>query len=303
MSFISILSSLFHSVACRTKYLGSNEEADVIGASLCKGIFYYYCHMNKLVVLFFFLLVAFYANAQATKSKIILKNGDIVTGKILELKPNEYVKIEAIGNNVLTIQYSDIKTIYLDENEVVASSSTPSGMKEEKPLKKFYFESYNEGVGAIGIGKVYGVPFSGQITLLNTNSFGGFYSANGVGYDGRFFLGIGLGINGNAEGAGYSIPYTLDLRYRIFKAKKFSPLAIAFVGAEYLEAGLGTFTFSDGLGLSIKLKERFNLHVLLNHTFVRFMPNLSLENGAVEAALGTSYYNYFGIRLGVAFKI
>jgi hypothetical protein len=124
-----------------------------------------------------------------------------------------------------------------------------------------------------------------------------------VGYDGRFFLGIGLGFNGNSEGQSYAIPYTIDARFRLWRDKKLSPMAMGFVGAEYLEGGLGTFTFAEGIGISIKAKERFAIHALLSHTFIRMMLNLSLENGPIEALLRNSYLNYFGLRAGVSFKI
>ncbi len=263
--------------------------------------------MKKLLLCLTFISIAAMVFAQTGQSKIIMKNGDVVTGKILEMKPNEYVKVEALGT-VLTIQYSEIKSIVLDANsEPDQESGDLSGLskqpKEEKVLKKLYFESIVEAAVGIGIGKVYNLPFTMDATILNNNVYSGLYTANGVGYDGRFFLGIGLGFNGNSEGQSYAIPYTLDARFRLWRDKKFSPMAMGFVGAEYLEGGLGTFTFAEGLGLSIRLKERFALHALLSHTFTRFMPNLSLENGPIEAALGNSYVNYFGLRVGVSFKM
>jgi hypothetical protein len=263
-------------------------------------------YLKHTLLLLIMLAVQLAAMAQATKSKIVLKNGDVITGQILELKPNEYVKIEALGN-VLTVQYSDIKTLYLNENDYVAEGNStvavPKAAKQEKPLGKFYFESHSEGAIGIGIGKVYNLPFAMGTTVLNDDVYGGIYTANGVGYAGKFFVGIGLGAYGHSGDQSYSLPYTLDVRYRVFSQKKFSPMAMAYAGAEYLEGGLGTFTFCDGVGLSIKLKEHFGIHVLVAHTFVRFMPNLSLENGFIEEALGNSYFNYFGLRAGVSFKL
>ncbi len=261
--------------------------------------------LKHILLIISLLMVQLVAMAQTPKSKIVLKNGDILTGQILELKPNEYVKIEALGN-VITVPYSDIKTLFLNENDYKAEGTAapmPATNKPEKPLGKFYFESHTEGALGIGIGKVYNLPYTFGITVLNDNVYGGVYTANGVGYGGKFFAGIGLGAYGNSEGQSYSLPYTLDLRYRVFAQKKFSPMVMAYAGAEYLEGGLGTFTFCDAVGLSIKLKQHFGIHVLAAHTFVRFMPNLSLENGPIEEILGNSYYNYFGLRAGVSFKI
>ena len=242
------------------------------------------------------------------KSKFILTNGDVISGKIVEVKPGEYFKIEILANNVITIPYNDIEIIYIDEKNESASSpaaiQTPKAPKESSTLSDFYFESNNELLLNIGVGKVYGLPDFGfgMPTVLNQDVAGGFYSANGVGYKQQFFAGIGLGYIGHSDDY-YSIPYMLDLRYRVFKEKKFSPLVKFSIGAEYLKGGLGTFSFVDGIGLNIKLQQKFSANFILTHTFVRYMPNLSLENGPAEDLTGNTYFNYIGARLGVSFKI
>jgi hypothetical protein len=233
----------------------------------------------------------------------------MITGKIVEVKPGDYFKIEIIANNVITIPYNDIKIIYLDENaKEVTSPAMVAGSssgKETKPLSDFYFESNNELLLNIGVGKVYGLKgldLIGSPTVLNEDVAGGFYSANGVGYKKQFFAGIGLGYIGHSDDY-YSIPYMLDLRYRIFKEKKFSPIVKFSIGAEYLKGGLGTFSFAEGVGLNIKFQEKFSANFFFTHTFVRYMPNLSLENGPVEDLIGNSYFNYIGARLGISVKI
>lgn len=95
----------------------------------------------------------------------------------------------------------------------------------------------------------------------------------------------------------------LDLRYRVFSEKKFSPIVKFSIGAEYLKGGLGTFSFADGVGLNIRFQQKLSANFIFTHTFVRYMPNLSLENGPVEDVTGNTYFNYIGARLGVSFKI
>jgi hypothetical protein len=267
-------------------------------------------NFKRLLSLLVFITVHFAGFSQEIKkSKFILNNGDVISGKIVEVKPGDYIKIEILASNVITIPYNDIKLIYIDETTEVSSKpidySKPSEPKEKNPLSDFYFESNNELLLNIGVGKVYGLKgldLIGSPTILNQDVAGGFYSANGVGYKKQFFAGIGLGYIGHSEDY-YSIPYMLDLRYRIFKDKKFSPIVKFSVGAEYLKGGLGTFSFVDGVGLNIKFKDKLSANFIFTHTFVRYMPNLSLENGPAEDITGNSYFNYIGARLGVSFKI
>jgi len=54
----------------------------------------------------------------------------------------------------------------------------------------------------------------------------------------------------------------LDLRCRISKDKKFSPVILGNVGAIYCEGSKGSFTFLDGIGLNIAPKERLNFNII-----------------------------------------
>lgn len=255
-----------------------------------------------LIALLFNLFVA--AQTQ-TPSKIILKNGDVITGKIIEIKPGESVKIEILGNNVITIAYSDVQQIILDAEQEVRnpeSMSQPINPKKSEELKKFYFEMNAEAVLGVGAGKVYGLPKEFP-TVPNDDVFGGVFTSFGVGYNKQWYAGLGFGFYGNKNEPNYSIPYVLDLRCRILKDKKFSPVVLGNVGAIYHEGSLGSFTFSDGVGLSIAPKERMSFNVIFTHTYTRFMPGLSLQNDAVESAFSNLYLNYLGIRLGLTIKV
>ncbi len=269
--------------------------------------------MKSILLIFSLVLIQLCTIAQTTPaSRLVLKNKDVITGKIIEVKPGEYVKIEILGNNVITIPYTDIETIYLDATQAVSTKSssdnTPS-TKEDKPLNDFYFESHNELLLSVGAGKIYGLPaeIGGFPTGIgrprNSNIFGGIYTSNGVGYKKQYYAGIGFGYNGHSSNNNFSIPYVLDLRYRLFPDKKFSPMAMLAFGAEYQRGGMGAITFIDGLGLSIKFKEHFSAHFIFSHTYVRHNRGLSIENGIVEESLATSYSNYVGARIGVSFKL
>jgi hypothetical protein len=265
-----------------------------------------------LLTIFSILFFQWSTMAQTPASKIILKNNDVLTGKIIEMKPGEFVKIEIVGNNVLTIPYAEIAQIILDVSSAPTSTSlAPSPAKLTKPaLSDFYFETINEVGLGLGMGEVYGFGFDTlSLSLANSDVYGGFFTVNGVGYKNKFFAGIGIGILGhsgyddNSTTMGYSMPFTLDLRYRPFDQKKFSPLVSLSTGMSYYEGSIGTFTLLSGLGLSIRFDSRFDAQLLLTHHYDRFSPQLSVENGFLEQMFSGAYVNYGGARLGVSYRL
>jgi hypothetical protein len=265
-----------------------------------------------LLTLFGILVFQWSVLAQTPASKIILKNNDVLTGKIVEMKPGEFVKIEILGNNVLTIPYSEIAQIILDGSSApTPTNSAPTPGKKKKPdLGTFYFETINEvGIG-LGLGEVYGFGFDTlSLKLANSDVYGGFFTVNGVGYKNKFFAGIGIGIIGhsgyddNSTTMGYSLPFTLDLRYRPFEQKKFSPIVSLGAGMSYYEGSIGTFTMLSGLGLSIRFENRFDAQLLFTHHYDRFSPQLSIENGPLEQLFSGAYVNYGGARIGVSYRL
>ncbi len=239
-----------------------------------------------------------------------------MTGQIIEMKPGEYVKLEIVGKNVLTIPYTEIAQIILDasaeatEPEPTQPRKATTSNKEKTALKNFYFETINEVSLGLGMGKVYGFdmgPFGGQ--LVNQDTYGGFYTVNGVGYKKMLFAGIGIGILGHSgysddnNDFGYSLPFTLDLRYRPLPTKQFSPLVMIGTGMSYYEGSIGTFTMLSGLGLSIRFQERFDAQLLLTHHYDRFSPQLSVENGILEDVFNGVYVNYGGARIGISYRL
>lgn len=276
--------------------------------------------MKKLILTLVAVLVCTVIFSQTPQtSKLILKNGDVITGKIIEMKPDEYIKIQIVGNNILEIPYTDVQQIILDAsettttvkpNQVEEKEEIATPTKNTKPLKDYYFETHQEFAFGLGVGKVYGNPYeylTGQI--VNDDVFAGYYTVNGVGYKNMLFAGIGFGIYGhtgfgdNNEKSKYSIPFMLDVRYRVLPKSKFSPYVMLGTGISYYDGSLGTFSFMDALGLSINISERFNAHILISHNYERFSGSLSVNNSAVEDFYKGLYLNYMGARLGISYKI
>ena len=278
--------------------------------------------MKKLLLLFALSISTLVAFSQAAnKSKIYLKNGDVLTARIVGYKPQESFTIEISVNAVVDIPFNDIEYIVLDANnkntskpaELKASDiNTMPVSKEKKAYGDFYFESVNEGVVGLGVGKVGGFTIDTPLidqwggiygydkqTIPNTTSFGGVYTANGIGYKNWAFAGIGIGAMGYSDDIGFSVPFMLDLRARLMPTKKISPLVMLSTGIAYHKGSVGSFDLNDGAGVSLKLNDQINIHALLAHSYMRYYGRLSASGAAV---LDGIYYNYFGVRMGASFR-
>jgi hypothetical protein len=277
--------------------------------------------MNKAILFFFACLLSVVGIAQGTgKSKIYLKNGDVLTARIVSYKPQESFTIEISVNAIVDIPFNDIEYIVLDANN--KNTSKPSELsaadinampspKAKKTYGDFYFESVNEGVVGLGVGNIGGLPamplydlwggiygYENQ-TIPNATSFGGVYTANGIGYKNWAFAGIGIGAMGYSDDIGFSMPFMLDLRARLMPKKKISPLVMVSTGIAYHKGSVGSFDLNDGLGVSLKLNDQINIHALLAHSYMRYYGRLSASGAVVQDGV---YYNYFGVRMGASFR-
>lgn len=278
--------------------------------------------MKRILLFLAFSISTLLAFSQATpKSKIYLKNGDVLTARIVGYKPQESFTIEISVNAVVDIPFNDIEYIVLDANnkntakpsELAAADINASpATKAKKEFGDFYFESVNEGVVGLGVGKVGGFtidiplydPWGGiygydKQTIPNTTSYGGVYTANGIGYKNWAFAGIGVGAMGYSDDIGFSVPFMLDLRARVMPTKKISPLVMLSTGIAYHKGSVGSFDLNDGVGVSLKLNNQINIHALLAHSYMRYYGRLSASGAAV---LDGIYYNYFGVRMGASFR-
>jgi hypothetical protein len=266
--------------------------------------------MRKILLTCFCALASLVAFAQSTKSVVLLRDGSVIKGELVEVQVNNTVKMKIAGGSEITILYKEVVAIYPDGNYTdttapiansVNSNPTPPAEKKITPASEWHFQSHNELAMGLGVGPVGGSkdPFTGN-ALSNGDSFFGIYTANGLGYKNVFFAGIGMGFSGHAEGASYNIPFLLDFRCRVLPNKKFSPILMAATGVSYFEGSVGTFDVCDGVGLSIMVNSRLNAHLMFTHTYQRFQAALRAAN-----AVGpdNQYFNYVGGRLGVSFKL
>jgi hypothetical protein len=279
--------------------------------------------MKIKILISAFCVIVFGQLTAQSDARVVLKKDQVITGKIIEIKPGSHVGVEMFGS-VVQIPYADVSYIILDPNFQISTASGDINSKQKvkkdiglnsQPAADWAFESINEGVVSVGVGAVEGIngsyvydPTSGQMIVSppaydgpNADVFGGVYTANGVSYKGKYFAGIGIGAMGHSGYDGdFTMPFAIDLRARIFSEKRISPYFMLASGITYHKGGVGSFDFVDGAGVSLRIHERLNAHALLSHTYTRFYGRLSA--GSASSMLDGMYLNYFGLRAGVSFR-
>ena len=119
-----------------------------------------------------------------------LKNGDLIKGKIIENKINEYIKIELQGGSILTYTYDQIESI---EREEVNQTSIQKSSIQTAPTGNCYQDGLNKGRNVSGGGAMIGG--------LGAGVLGGF-----IGW------GIAWGVvsMGNPQPQYYDLPKNID---------------------------------------------------------------------------------------------
>ena len=67
--------------------------------------------MLKRILILLFVIFPIIIFSQTEVDVLKLKNGDIIKGKIIENKINQYIRIELQGGSILTYEYEEIQEI------------------------------------------------------------------------------------------------------------------------------------------------------------------------------------------------
>ena len=90
---------------------------------------------------------------------INLNNGDLIKGRIIENKINQYIKIELQGGSILTYTYDQIESIEREQVNTKTSGSNPSINQtpmQTTQIKNCYQDGFNSGQKAEGGGAFIG---------------------------------------------------------------------------------------------------------------------------------------------------
>ena len=124
-------------------------------------------HIKKIVILAVLLTLVY---AQSYIDVIILKNGDVIKGKIIENVINDHIRVELQGGSILTYQYNQIESLEVEKNSTRTFGSGNQVINpiiNTTPIRDCYNDGYASGqsVGTGGpmIGGFAGGFFLGLI--------------------------------------------------------------------------------------------------------------------------------------------
>jgi hypothetical protein len=217
---------------------------------------------------------------------IYLKTGSIVRGKILEIVPEDHVKIEDLSGNLWVYRMSEV--------EKISSEPYQSGKKGQNwPL------GFDAGfVNLTSIGFLAGSSNNEQVAPFSLLTVNGYRTSSGI------FAGIGTGVEFLSSNY---MPFFLDLRYDLF-GEDVVPYLVAKGGyAVPLKADDTSYeidyTYSGGpllgvgVGLKIKTRQQFawDISFLYRYQETSYKEIYGWNNQEYEY---TDVFNRIEIRLG-----
>lgn len=187
---------------------------------------------------------------------VYLKTGSIIRGRILEIAPESYVKIEDLSGNVWNYKISEVERITSEPyNTGKAGNIGPIGFKS----------GY---VNMTSIGFLAGSSNNEQVAPFSLLTVNGYRTSSG------FFAGIGTGIEFLSTNY---MPFFLDLRYDILgedvvpylvvKGGYSLPLKADDTSNEIDYKYSGGPLLGVGVGLKIKTRKQFAWDVSLMYRY------------------------------------
>ena len=218
---------------------------------------------------------------------IYLKTGSIVRGKILEIAPDEHVKIEDLGGNLWVFRMAEVERITAEPYETGrVMSSEPLGFKAGF-------------VNMTSIGFLAGSSHNEQAAPFSLLTVNGYRTSAGL------FAGIGTGVEFLSTNY---MPLFLDLRFDLF-GEDVVPYLMG-KGGYSLPLSSDTraydidYTYSGGpmlgVGVGLKVKTRphfaWDLSISYRYQETSYTENYDWNNQEYEY---TDIYSRIEIRLGL----
>jgi hypothetical protein len=191
--------------------------------------------MKQLFILFSFLFLSAFCYAQSYNGDIVyLKNGSIIRGVVIELTPNQSLKIKTADGSIFVYNISDVEKI----------------VKEELAIKPKVYD--NVGVislrgykGFVDVGYTFAGEDENRIEVS---------TSHGYQFNNHVFLGAGVAYHDYYDYEYYAIPIYANFRANFIK-KKVTPFVDVRSGYSFgdLEGLYGCVGMGARFGLAKKL--------------------------------------------------
>jgi hypothetical protein len=186
----------------------------------------------------------FRTNRTVPLDVVYLKNGSILKGYLLEVKPDESVKLQTLDENIFVFRVEEIEKIVKEESDLRHPRNKVAVKGPVRGYRGFYELGLFGGVGADAINH----------TELNTS--------HGYQFNPNLFVGLGIGLH-VFESEAASIPLYAHVRSE-FVDRRITPFADVRLG--YAFGDIEGLYFSPSVGVRFGWGRKSDTYVSLGYT-------------------------------------
>jgi hypothetical protein len=202
--------------------------------------------MKQLSILFSFLFLSVYCYAQSYNGDIVyLKNGSIIRGVVIELTPNQSLKIKTADGSIFVYNVSDVEKI----------------AKEELPAIE---PKANDHVGVKSLRGYKGFVDVGSTSAVENENRVEFSTSHGYQFNNHIFLGAGIAYHNYYDYKYCAIPIYINFRANFIK-KKVTPFVDVKSGYSFGDLK-GDYVYV-GMGARFGLSKKRALNLTLGYSF------------------------------------
>lgn len=115
--------------------------------------------MRTLVLFLIFITISYTQNTK-TVDVVYLNDGSIIKGRIIEIIPNETIKIESSGGNVFAFKMSNVDSI---KNETIIKQSKQY-LNYDQTYNPYKYKT-QKNIGSLGLAAAIGLTYIGSLAM------------------------------------------------------------------------------------------------------------------------------------------
>jgi hypothetical protein len=226
--------------------------------------------MKKTILILTLILSSLSLFSQSNYQDVVyLKDGSIYRGIILEQIPNESIKLEIVGKNLIVFKMEDMVKMTREPISIEKSNSVTVDDGQSNSYRGLFELGYDIGIGDNGISRF-------KLNIIN-----------GFQVNPHFSVGFGTGIRYFQEAEALYIPLFLDLRASILD-KDVSPYVAIGTGysmrvTNSFDAG---FMLNPTAGVTFKKSSKSSMNIGFGYDLLLLNDN---GFGALSFNLGFSF--------------
>lgn len=242
--------------------------------------------MKKLVIFLLALTCMLHVSAQNSKDVIMLKNGTVLRGVILQHQTGEFIKFKAEDGSIQIYPIDAVERFtkeYVTSSAIISQRQTFAEINSNAPWRPRGYRGFAE------LGTAFAFNYPDVYLHLDTSH--GFQATP------NFFLGAGFGVHFNTKRSWVFVPIFANLRFP-FTRERLSPFIDVKVGYSPFDVK-GAYC-SVGVGAHYSLSRHLGVNVSLGYDMQKYdAMQAEVEAGKLDKP--SDYMHGLNIKLGVEF--